>query len=164
MNIVFPVKIGFSSRKNELQRQKYCMRKILSSLFLSCFLTGCIITQHKELHYIINKNTENYKNHEQIRFNNIAAILKSYSNLVNSKNIKNLENLKKDTKQFVDNLEKNNISDNYPIKPSKKEVYLIKIFLEDIIDYMKKNKINGIKMKNNINQILKIYIIDISRG
>ena len=134
------------------------MRKLLPTLFLSCMLTGCIITQYHSLHDIINENAENYKKHRQVEFNNIAAILKSYSNLINSNGHKNL---KKDTKQFTKNLKKKNISENYPVRASEKEIEIVEKFLEDVIKYANKNGINHIEIHSYINQTLKAYITEI---
>jgi len=137
------------------------MRTLLTTLLLSCALTGCIITQYHGLHDIINKNLSVYSQQENIEFNNVAIILKYYSNMINAKRYNTIKELEEDTKEFVKKLGEGNISDNYPVKASRGEVIVVDKFLKDVLSFVRKNEINPRRVQNYINQALKIYVTEI---
>lgn len=137
------------------------MEKIFTIIVLSITLSGCIITKQHDLHNIITENVIYYEQNEPLEFENVAAILKSYSNLVNSKRYKSSYELKKDKELFISNLKIEKISKNYPIKASNKEIIVVDEFLSDVIKYIEKQKIVDINMRRYVNEALNIYVIEL---
>jgi hypothetical protein len=137
------------------------MRTLLKALFLSCVLTGCIITQQNGLHLIINENLEVYEKYDQVEFTHVAAIFKTYANMVNGKEYNTTTELQDDTEKFLKQIKDSNISDNYPVKASKEEVYVASHFIKDVLKNIKKNDVRASRFQNHINQALKIYVVEI---
>jgi len=136
------------------------MRKLFATLILSLTLSGCIMTQYNGLHDIINENLVTYEKYEEIRFENIAAIFKEYSNLANAKEYK-LHEIKTETKKFIKRIETEPISPNYPVQASPREAYVARSFLNDLVKAIERNDVSSNRINGYINQALKIYITEI---
>jgi hypothetical protein len=137
------------------------MRKLLTTLFLSCILSGCIITQHNGLHDIINENHQVYTSYEKVEFNNVAAILKSFSTLVNSKEYNDFKELREDEKNFIEKLSVEPISNNYPIRASQNEIIVIRSFLKDVVRYLRQEDISAHNFQLYINKASTIFVTEL---
>ena len=137
------------------------MRKLFQLLIISCALTGCIINQPVELNTIINENVVTYHSSDEIQFTNVAAIFKSYANLINSKEYENLTALKKDSGVFFKNLENGQISENYPVKANENEINLVRDFVKDLIQFLGDKKIKPEHYQFYINDASNTYVSEI---
>jgi hypothetical protein len=137
------------------------MRKLLGTLLLSCVLSGCIITQQNELHDIIKQNHQTYLKHEEVKFNNVSAILKNFSNIVNSKKYRNFKELEKEQKIFIENLSTKPISSNYPITASPNEITIIKRYLNDVLHFIEGKDIPPRQFQMYINKASTIFVTEL---
>lgn len=109
------------------------MKKI--PLILILFIAGC--ATNVNYNQIIYKNVKIYK--KNINFENVAAMLKRFSNQKHS----NIEELKSNKIKFMYSI-RHKISDNYPVIPSYEEIAYVNSFLDDVIEYIEKNNITDI--------------------
>jgi len=135
--------------------------KFLKILTLSLLLTGCVITQHEGLHPIITKNVIIYQESNNVKFENIAAILKEYAHATQGAKYKNLKELRKATNDFLNEIRGNNISKNYPVKASKSEIAVVKSVLIDTISFIKQSNISVSNFQIYMNKSIKIYVEEI---
>jgi len=137
------------------------MRKLLVTLLLSCVLSGCIITQQNELHDIIKQNHQTYLKYEEVKFNNVSAILKNFSNIVNSKEYRDFQELEKEQKIFIENLSTKPISNNYPVTASPNEIRIIKRYLGDVLNFIEKKDISSHQFQMYINKTSTIFVTEL---
>jgi hypothetical protein len=137
------------------------MRKLLGTLLLSCVLSGCIITQQNELHDIIKQNHQTYLKYEKVKFNNVSAILKNFSNVINSKKYRNFQELEKEKEIFIENLSTKPISSNYPIVASPNEIIIIKRYLRDVFHFIKAKDISSHQFQMYINKASTIFVTEL---
>ena len=137
------------------------MRNLFQILILSCTLTGCIMTHDSDLHVIINENVSIYQNNEKVKFTNVAAIFKSYANLINSKDYTSLRELKKDSAQFIGGLKGNKISSNYPVVANEDEINIADRLISGLIKYLSSKEIKPSNFQQYINEATKVYITEI---
>jgi hypothetical protein len=134
--------------------------KFIQVLAFSIVFSGCITLNYDGLQDVIDKNIKIYKNNDS-KFSNVAAILKEYTNNVKNQKFKNTKELKVFTKYFIIQIEKGNISKNYPVKANKSEIKSTKSIILDTISYIEGKNIPNYQYNTYIYQSLKIYIIEI---
>ena len=119
------------------------------------------MTHESNLHDIINENTIIYQIDRRVEFTNIAAIFKSYANLINSKEYMNLKELKNNSTQFIKGLKGNPISKNYPIVANENEIYMVNRLIVGLINYIDEKDIKPANFQRCINRAIKVYITEI---
>jgi len=137
------------------------LKRKLTSLLCLFFLTGCIITQHNDIHRIINDYTYEFSISENIEITNVAAILKEFSTQIHKKKYKNVNKISTEKKLYIKSLFTQPISNNYNVFATEKEIYFVDQFLNKLIFNIKKEKIiNGSQYVSQYSTLLIQDIIN----
>lgn len=106
-------------------------------------LQSCTIEQSPNIHTIIENNIKIYQNNKNMDFDNIAAIMKNYSNLMNKEKFSSIEEIRKFNEIFINSLKKTNISKNYPVKANNHEYLFFKNLINQITNYLEQQRIEN---------------------
>lgn len=117
--------------------------KIIKIVFAFLILQSCTVEKSQDLHSIIENNVKIYQNNKNIDFENIAAIMKNYSHLMNKEKINSIEEIRRFSNSFVTLLKSENISKNYPVKANNKETLFFERLINQILIYLEQEKIEN---------------------